>query len=86
MRVRRLPVLDSVTREGETAVMIGTRVIVLSELASAALALIGDSSEVEQVSHALVAEFGAPPGVDPVEATLMVLRELSGQGLVTFDD
>ena len=78
MRVRRLPVLDSVTRDGETAVMVGTRVVVLSELASAALALIEDSVEVE--------EFGAPPGIEPVEATLMVLQELSGQGLVTFDD
>lgn len=86
MRVRRLPVLDSVTRGGETAVMVGTRVIVLSELASAALVLIEGSSEVEQVSQALVEEFGAPPGVDAVEATLMVLQELSGQGLVTLDD
>ena len=86
MRVRRLPVLDSVTRDGETAVMVGTRVVVLSELASAALALIEDSVEVDEVSNALVEEFGAPPGIEPVEATLMVLQELSGQGLVTFDD
>ena len=86
MRVRRLPVLDSVTRDGETAVMVGTRVVVLSELASAALALIEDTVEVDEVSNALVEEFGAPPGIDPVEATLMVLQELSGQGLVTFDD
>lgn len=86
MRVRRLEILDSVTRDGETAVMVNTRVVVLSELASAAFALIEGSIDVDEVTRVLVEQFGAPPGVDPREATLTLLGELSGQGLVALDD
>lgn len=86
MKVRRLEILDSVTRDGETAVMVNTHVVVLSELASAAFALIDGSVDVDDVTRALVEQFGAPPGVDAREATLMLLRDLGGQGLVAVDD
>jgi len=86
MKVRRLPVRDSVTRDGETVVMVNTRVVLLSELASAALGFIEGVVDVEVVSAALVAEFGTPPGLDPLEATLLILGDLSAEGLVALDD
>jgi hypothetical protein len=86
MKVRALPVTDSVTRDGETVVMSGDRVILLSPMASAALALLTEPLDVSEVASALVRQFGEAPGIDVGEATRQLLEGLADAELVRLED
>jgi len=85
MRVSRGSITDAVTRDGETVVMVGDQVMLLSPLASAALARIDGDTDVAVVGAALVEMFGAPPDGDPISMTLSVLQDLSAAGVVKLD-
>lgn len=81
MRVRRLPVLDELTRDGETVVLLEERAVLLSPLASAALSSLGPVwTSGADLRVALEALFGAAP--DPDGAVLALVSELESAGLV----
>lgn len=84
MRVRRVPFLDEYAEGGESAVLVGDRVFVLSELATTILAAIGDETvSVDVVAVVLEEAFGAPPdGTDLSAATAAAVQELVAQGLL----
>lgn len=84
MRVRRVPFLDEYAEGGESAVLVGDRVLVLSELATTILAAIGDETvSIDVVAAVLEEAFGAPPdGTDLPGATAAAVRELVAQGLL----
>lgn len=86
MRAHRLPVTDSVTRDGETVVMVGDQVMLLSPMASAAWRLLADPLSVEELSERLAAEFGPPPEGSERAATATLLDGLVCVGLVEFGD
>lgn len=84
MKVRRLPLVDEYVEDGHSAVYVGDRVLVLSELATYALGLLCDQwSDVRRVADTLVDHFGSPPDdPDGVAATLSVLEQLAEEHLV----
>ena len=84
MRARRLSVLDEYVEDGEAAVLVQDRVVVLSQLATFALALVSEGwTEVEDVARGLVDAFGTPPGDDTgLESTRAALETLASQELV----
>ena len=83
MKVRRLPVVDRVVREGESVVLLGREVIRLSALATHLLDRCADWTDLDDLTAALLAEFGdTPPGVDPLAATEAAVSTLAEQGLV----
>ncbi|HSE09223.1 MAG TPA: hypothetical protein VLB29_11215 [Nocardioidaceae bacterium] len=86
MKVRRVPWVDEHVEGGESAVLVGDQVFVLSELATTILAAIGESTvELADVATVLGEAFGPPPeGSDLVAATESAVRELSDQGLLTY--
>ena len=88
MRVRRVPFLDEYAEGGESAVLIGDRVLVLSELATTILAAIGEEAvSVDVVAAVREEAFGAPPdGTDLSAATAAAVHELVTQGLLEFAD
>lgn len=88
MRVRRVPFLDEYAEGGESAVLVGDRVFVLSELATTILAAIGDEAvPVDVVAAVLEEAFGAPPdGTDLSAATAAAVQELVTQGLLEIAD
>lgn len=88
MRVRRIPFLDEYAEGGESAVLVGDRVFVLSELATTILAAIGDETvSVDVVAAALEEAFGAPPdGTDLSSATAAAVQELVAQGLLEITE
>jgi hypothetical protein len=84
VRVRRVPFLDEYAEGGESAVLVGDRVFVLSELATTILAAIGhETVSVDAVAGVLEEAFGAPPdGTDVSAATAAAVQELVAQGLL----
>ena len=88
MKVRRRQFIDEYVEGGESAVLIGDQVFVLSELATTILAAIGDSTvDVDAVAAVLGSTFGAPPdGIDLVDATAAALESLAAQGLVQIPE
>jgi len=88
MRVRRVPFLDEYVEGGESAVLVGDRVFVLSALATTILAAISDDTvSVDAVAVVLEEAFGAPPdGVDLFAATAAAVHELAAQGLLEITD
>lgn len=88
MRVRRAPFLDEYAEGGESAVLVGDRVFVLSELATTILAAVGDETvSVDVVAAVLEEAFGAPPdGTDLSAATAAAVQELVAQGLLEITD
>lgn len=88
MRVRRVLFLDEYAEGGESAVLVGDRVFVLSELATTILAAIGDEAvSVDGVAAVLEEAFGAPPGgIELSAATAAAVHELVVQGLVEIAD
>jgi hypothetical protein len=82
---RRTPVVDEYVEDDRCAVLAGDRVLVLSEVATTVLQVVGEAGEasLEVVVDALVDRFGLPPGdEDPAEACLGVTNVLVGQGLI----
>jgi len=88
MRVRRVAFLDEYVEGGESAVLVGDRVFVLSELATTILAATGDETvPVDVVAAVLEEAFGAPPdGTDLSAATAAAVRELVAQGLLEITE
>ena len=86
MKVRRVRWIDEYVEGGESAVLVGDQVFVLSELATAVLAAVGGRTvEVEEIAALLGELFGPPPeGADLLAATTDAVRELDAQGLVTY--
>ncbi len=83
MRARSLAVTDRVDRDGEAVVLVGDRVVRLSALACAVLALCADWADSRSVTAAVLATFGPPPdGADPEEAVLATLRALQDGGVL----
>lgn len=83
MKVRRLPVVDRVVRDGESVVLVGRQVTRLSALATHLLDRCTDWTELDDLTAALLAEFGTTPqGVDPRAATEAAVTTLAEQGLV----
>ncbi len=84
MRVRRRAFVDEYVEDGESAVMIEDRIVVLSPLATAMLSAMGsDWVEVSGLAADLGRVFGAPPdGVPVVEATEEALQCLAHDGVV----
>ena len=83
MRARRLPVVDRVVRDGESVVLVGREVIRLSALATHLLDRCGEWTDLDDLTSALLTEFGdAPEGVDPHAATEAAVTTLAEQGLL----
>lgn len=81
-RARALAVDDQVVRDGESVVLVGDRVILLSALATALLEACPDWTDLVALTDHLLARFGPPEDGDPVAATRAAAQELYGQGLV----
>jgi hypothetical protein len=87
MRIRRLPVLDELTVDEETVVLLDERAVLLSPLASAALSTLSAPEPVWtsdlDLRGALEARFGVAP--DPEAALFALVSELESAGLVELD-
>jgi hypothetical protein len=84
MRIRRLPVVDELSRDGETVVLLDEGAVLLSPLASAALAnltLVWTSDADLRVT--LEALFGVAP--DPEGAVFALVSDLESAGLVEVE-
>jgi hypothetical protein len=84
MRIRRLPVVDELSRDGETVVLLDEGAVLLSPLASAALAnltLVWTSDADLRVT--LEALFGVAP--DPEGAVFALVSDLETAGLVEVE-
>lgn len=83
-RVRRTDWRDWYVDGGESAVMVGSNVVVLSELASALLEAVEEDgwTPVATVAAALREEFGDPPGSTAAAATGVALADLAAEGVV----
>lgn len=88
MKVRRVPYFDEYAEGGESAVLIGDRVLVLSPLATSLLEAIGEETvEVDHIAGVLGELYGEPPdGVDLHAATALAVQTLADQGLVEMSD
>lgn len=88
MRARRGEIIDEYVENGEAAVLVGTDVIVLSPLATALLALVGDHwTDLGDVAAGLVRSFGEPPdGVAADVATADALHALAAHDLIRIDE
>lgn len=89
MRVRRMEVVDAYVEDGRAAVYsVRGMVILLSELATTAWTVIGEHGWVstEDVTAALIAEFGSPGEGDAGLLTEDALRHLADLSLVELDD
>lgn len=77
---------DLLVRDGVAAVFIDEQVIVLSEVASAALLAVPETGGVslEQVAEHLVGRFGSPPDLTAVEAARQVVDQLADHRIVTL--
>ncbi len=84
MRVRRQPFLDEYVDGAESAVMVGDKVIVLSALATALLALIGEGeAATASLAQQLTKRYGPPPGdLDGQMAIEEALGDMQRNGLV----
>ena len=87
MRVRRLPVVDEYVEDGRRALHLGSTVIALSELGSAVLEAIGPAwTDLEDVTAALVARFGAPPDRDATSVTREAVEDLRAQRVLEVEE
>jgi hypothetical protein len=67
----------------ESAVLVGDQVMVLSELATMVVELVGDSGiPLPDLAVALASRFGSPEASTPLTATAAVVHELSQSGIV----
>lgn len=83
MRARRLPVVDEYAHGLQVAVFAGGQVLVLSEVATAALLGVGeDWTPLDEVAAHVGARVGPPPDGDLAQATRALLTDLADAGLV----
>ena len=87
MRARRVPVVDEYVEDGEAAVFVDGRVVVLSALATHLLGLVADDwTDLKTVSQGLEAAFGVPPTGSAAEATAEALQALEAEGVVEIEN
>ncbi|MGH3331095.1 MAG: hypothetical protein ACRDPJ_07260 [Nocardioidaceae bacterium] len=84
MKAKRRPFHDEYIENGESAVFVDGRILVLSELATSILALMGDDLvDVSLVAEGLLEAYGPPgDGVDLEAATSAAMQNLAAEGLV----
>jgi hypothetical protein len=86
LRARRLPLRDEYVEDGEAAVLVDGRVLVLSPLATHLVGVVADEwTDLAPLSQALVAAFGAPPSGTAADATAEALRVLHAEGIVEIE-
>jgi hypothetical protein len=87
MRLRAVTVMDRyVGTDGRSVLLVGHRVVLLSEIATALLEALGDVwTDLVAVAAVLEDRFGAPDGTSVIAATDGVARQLAEQGLVQID-
>jgi hypothetical protein len=87
VKARRVPVVDEYTEDGEAAVFVDGRVVVLSPLATHLLGLVDDEwTDLRTLSHGLEAAFGVPPIGSAAEATAEALQALEAEGVVEIEN
>ena len=88
MKARRVPVVDEYVEDGEAAVFVGGRVVVLSPLATHLLGLVDDDewTDLRTLSRGLEAAFGVPPTGSAAEATAEALQALEAEGVVEIEN
>jgi hypothetical protein len=87
VRARRVPVVDEYVEDGEAAVFVDGRVVVLSPLASHLLGLVADEwTDLEALSQGLEAAFGVPPTGSAAEATTEALQALEAEGVLEIEN
>jgi hypothetical protein len=86
VRIRRTRPVDEVTVDGETVVMVGDRVVLLSPLAAFAWSVLSEAdwTSAPDLTAQLVAVFGAPD--DPGGAVFALVSGLFQEGLVEVRD
>jgi hypothetical protein len=82
VRARRVRVDDRVDRGGEALVLLGDRVVRVSELGMALLDSCPDWTDLQVLTERLVSRFGPPEDGAAATATLEALHRLHEQGLV----
>lgn len=82
MAVTRTDWLDWYVVEGESAVFVEGRVVVLSELATELVDLVGDGASYAELADGLALRFGRPEGRDLVAETAQRVRELAEVGVL----
>ena len=87
MRARRLAVVDEYVEDGEAAVFVDGRVVVLSPLATHLLGLVTHEwTDLTTLSRELEAAFGAPPTGSTTDATGEALLALAAEGVVEIEN
>jgi hypothetical protein len=79
--------MDEYTEDGEAAVFVDGRVVVLSPLATHLLGLVADDwTDLTTVSQGLEAAFGVPPTGSAAEATTEALQALEAEGVLEIEN
>jgi hypothetical protein len=87
VKARRVPVVDEYVEDGEAAVFVDGRVVVLSPLATHLLGLVADDwTDLTTVSQGLEAAFGVPPTGSAAEATTEALQALEAEGVLEIEN
>lgn len=82
MRVTRSDWLDWYVADRESAVLVGDQVLVLSELATVLVDLVGEGASNEELAAGLASQFGLPEERDLLAETSARLRELIDAGVL----
>ena len=83
--LRRCELHDLYVEDGAGVAFVDSRLIALSELATSMLLLLGAGPvSVNDLAASLVAEFGAPEGMDALDLTRGVVDELGRNGLLDY--
>lgn len=85
MRVRAAAVSDEVRRGGRGVVLVGSRVVRLSETGMALRTLAQGWVSLVELTRGLVAEFGQPDGQDAEVAVAAMVDDLVRSGLLEVD-
>lgn len=88
MNVRRCPFDDEYVENGESAVLLGGQVIVLSPIATTILGFVGSSTvSVREVADVLRETYGDPPdGSHLLATTTAAVEALAELGLLELSD
>jgi hypothetical protein len=82
VKVQRAEVADAITRDGETAVLVGRRLVRLSELSAAIWVMAEDTVDIRQLAEHLESEFGSPEGRSTLDATKHAVAEMLRHGVL----
>lgn len=82
MKVKRAGLIDVLTRDGETAVLVDGHILRLSVLGAAMLELTADWVDVEVLAGELGDRFGAPADRTSWEATVEAIADMVRNGVL----